>query len=595
VADGVARQVLGFLKSSQAKYEAADDRELLRLFSTDGDHEAFSWLVRRHGALVLGVCRRHLGNSPDADDAFQATFIALSRQAAAVRETVPGWLYRVAVRICRKVRRKTPTTLSGPAPQNEPATGLDHVAWGELRRVLDEEIDRLPAEWRQPVVLCLVDGRTADDAARQLGWSRRTVFRRLAEARTALQARLTKRGLGLMGVALVATGADHLKADVSPALTATLLNNLTAPPAAVSRWIPRTFLGTLTMKCTTFLILVMAAGVGLIATGPTGPTPVSQLRAQGVPFAPKLPAAKPKDPLDPATRAAVDKAVEFLKSKAKVDGGWDGGFPIVQQGTNVLAILALLEAGVPLDDPVVTKGITLIRGMKLEQTYIVALMTQVLVKLKDPIDRDLIRKCVDWLERAANVGAGDVLLGWSYTDNPGGRGDGSNTRFAVVALYDAHKAGFPVKDESFWARLQAMYLREQGESGGWGYIAKGQPTITMTLSAQVGLRYCDAILTEESPAIAVALDRGSGWLVKNYKALNQAHPYYQHELLAVSCRSPGKRNDETRKLELQRYAETKKMLLADQKDDGSFRDSHEQMPFANAALAIRALCRPPND
>src|SRR3954470_842463 len=82
------------------------DAELLRRYAADRDEEAFALLLRRHGPMVLGVCRRALGPTPDADDAFQATFVALARQAGRVKESVPGWLFRVAVRTSRTARRR---------------------------------------------------------------------------------------------------------------------------------------------------------------------------------------------------------------------------------------------------------------------------------------------------------------------------------------------------------------------------------------------------------------------------------------------------------------------------------------------------------
>src|SRR5262249_5493530 len=150
---------------------------------------------RRHGPLVLGVCRRALGPSADADDAFQATFVALARQAGRVNECIPGWLYRVAVRTARPAARRAERTPTGPeaADRFDPFAAVE---WGDVRRLLDEELNRLPAHWRTPLVLCYLEGMPRDDAARQLGWSLRTLHRRLDEAWARLRERLTRRGLG---------------------------------------------------------------------------------------------------------------------------------------------------------------------------------------------------------------------------------------------------------------------------------------------------------------------------------------------------------------------------------------------------------------
>ena len=181
------------------------DGQLLALFLR-GDQAAFAELVRRHGPMVLGVCRRVLAHAQDAEDAFQATFLVLARRAGAVvpRELVGNWLYGVACRVARKAkavadRRRARERQVAEMPE-PPATEGD--VWPDLRPLLDGELERLPEKYRVPVVLCDLEGATHQEAARQLGWPAGTVSTRLSRARGLLARRLARRGLLLSGVGL---------------------------------------------------------------------------------------------------------------------------------------------------------------------------------------------------------------------------------------------------------------------------------------------------------------------------------------------------------------------------------------------------------
>jgi RNA polymerase sigma factor (sigma-70 family) len=186
------------------------DAELLRRFAGQREEAAFAALVRRHGPMVLCVCRRVLGNADDAEDAFQAAFLTLARKAPALRsqDSVAGWVYRVAYRLALRARARAGrrqaadrAALQG-RPQEEPAGAdpLDAVTGRELSRVLDEELNRLPEKWRAPLVLCYLEGATRDEAAVQLGWPLGTLKHRLEKGRAALRGRLTRRGLALSAV-----------------------------------------------------------------------------------------------------------------------------------------------------------------------------------------------------------------------------------------------------------------------------------------------------------------------------------------------------------------------------------------------------------
>src|SRR5262245_14906093 len=111
------------------------DAELLRRYAAGRDDEAFALLLRRHGPTVLGVCRRALGPTPDADDAFQATFVALARQAGRVAESVPGWPFRVAVRTSRRALRRAERAAAA-TDVGDRTDDLAAVEWREVRRLL---------------------------------------------------------------------------------------------------------------------------------------------------------------------------------------------------------------------------------------------------------------------------------------------------------------------------------------------------------------------------------------------------------------------------------------------------------------------------
>jgi RNA polymerase sigma factor (sigma-70 family) len=189
------------------------DRQLLERFVTEADEGAFRDLVRRHGALVLGVCTRVLDSEHDAEDAFQATFLVLVRKAGSIRapELLGPWLYGVAQRTALKVkaaalrRRRLEKRLAelGPPARSLPGPGsADHLTWRDLRAVIDEEVSRLPRKYRAAVVLCYLEGKTNEQAARILGCPPGTVYSRLAWARERLRSQLSRRGVALTVAAL---------------------------------------------------------------------------------------------------------------------------------------------------------------------------------------------------------------------------------------------------------------------------------------------------------------------------------------------------------------------------------------------------------
>ena len=165
--------------------------ELLEQFLARRDELAFQVLVSRHGPMVQGICRRMLANAADAEDAFQATFLVLLKRADSLGpgDAIAAWLHGVAVRVAQQARcaaarrgRRERLGVAVEAAASDPS-GEDP----ELHKILDEEINRLPLKYRAPIVLCYLEGRTHEEAARQLQWPLGTVKGRLARARSLLE------------------------------------------------------------------------------------------------------------------------------------------------------------------------------------------------------------------------------------------------------------------------------------------------------------------------------------------------------------------------------------------------------------------------
>ena len=192
---------------------ALSDAQLLADFVTDRDEKGFEVLVWRHGAMVLSLCRRVLGDVHDAEDAFQATFLVFARKAASIGrgESVGGWLYKVAYRVALRAR----ATTARRRGQEEPIDDLpgltpdDDLIWRDLRPVLDEEIDRLPVKYRVPFVLCYLEGRTNEEAAEEIGCPKGTILSRLSRGREQLRSRLARRGLTLSVGCLVTALSEN--------------------------------------------------------------------------------------------------------------------------------------------------------------------------------------------------------------------------------------------------------------------------------------------------------------------------------------------------------------------------------------------------
>ncbi|HZY84270.1 MAG TPA: sigma-70 family RNA polymerase sigma factor [Gemmataceae bacterium] len=218
MAAGQLSKVLGHLRGALGDPGAAgpSDGELLTRCARHKDGAAFEALVRRHGPMVLGVCRRLVRHAQDAEDCFQAAFLVLAQRAGSVRGgSLASWLYGVAYRVCLRCRRSTSRRCvrerqvgQMPQPEVAPAEPQD---W---RPLLDEELAALPEKYRAAVVLCDLEGKSRKEAARLLGLPEGTLSSRLAQARALLAGRLSRRGVALSGGALAAALSGAAEAAV---------------------------------------------------------------------------------------------------------------------------------------------------------------------------------------------------------------------------------------------------------------------------------------------------------------------------------------------------------------------------------------------
>jgi RNA polymerase sigma factor (sigma-70 family) len=258
------------------------DGELLGRFLERHDEAALAALVRRHGPLVWGVCRRLLGHH-DAEDAFQATFLVLVRKAASVvpRESVGNFLYGVAHQTALQARRAAARRRAREVQVTvmPDAEAVQQDQWLDVQPLLDQELSRLPDIYRPVVVLCDLEGRTRKEVARQLGVPEGTVAGRLARARAMLAKRLTERGVTLSGGVLAAVLSRNVACGGVPnsvvSSTIKAASLLAAGQAAAGGAIP-VKVAALTegvMKAMLFTKLRAALAVvlvlGFVATGAT--------------------------------------------------------------------------------------------------------------------------------------------------------------------------------------------------------------------------------------------------------------------------------------------------------------------------------------
>jgi RNA polymerase sigma factor (sigma-70 family) len=291
-----------FRTMAQAKaYEETSDRRLLELFLDRREEAAFVALLKRHGPMVLQVCRRTQGNEQDAEDIFQATFLLLACKASSIRkrDSLASWLHGVAHRLtldamCLNHRRQA---RERRAAEMRKTSAVTDQAWQELQGTLDQALRQVPEKYRTPLVLCYLEGRTQEEAARRLGCPLGTVRSRLARGRDRLKTVLERQGVGLSSAALAGTLAQSdASATVPPLLlmaTARAAWSYRAGKAATAvvsaraaALLERGVKAMLTVKLKVMTVVILATGALGLGAGAFGPSMLagpSEVPAQAKP------------------------------------------------------------------------------------------------------------------------------------------------------------------------------------------------------------------------------------------------------------------------------------------------------------------------
>ncbi len=261
------------------------DAQLLTRFVGRQDETAFAELVRRHGPMVLSVARRLLRDEHAAEDAFQVTFLTLACRARTVRrgQALAAWLHRLAYHVALRARAKVLRTaaVEREATSMSRPESTEQAAWRELAPILDDELRRLPDDLRGPLVLCGLEGKTHEEAARELGWPIGSLSKRLARGRELLRQRLARRGFALGSAALASVLIEEATASLPERLlTATVRSvgqreELSSTTAALLKEVLQAMFWTrvkwVAVVLLSVALLASGLGLGLLAAGRTAP------------------------------------------------------------------------------------------------------------------------------------------------------------------------------------------------------------------------------------------------------------------------------------------------------------------------------------
>jgi RNA polymerase sigma factor (sigma-70 family) len=343
------------------------DPELLRLFAADRDALAFEVLVWRHGAMVFDVCGRVLGRGADAEDAFQATFLALVRHARAVRcgESLAGWLYRVARRVStraghqrvRQVRRER------RAARPEAVLADDDAERADWRALLDREVERLPARYREAFILCHLEGRAHEDAARELGCALGTLHSRLARAKERLRVRLAACGVALPVVMPAAASARLVTQTVNAAVGLAQGSVVATASVAVALsqgvWRPMVLLKTKFVLAAVLAVTAAGSGVVILNQPSATATPTPAIRAPEDPALAEL-----RRENERLRRELIDAKKKLAEAEAKL-----ARLPVEDPPTDAEVLRAMPKAarGVPDVSEEFRDDITIVKSKILDR------------------------------------------------------------------------------------------------------------------------------------------------------------------------------------------------------------------------------------
>ena len=274
ILQSLVRQVEAFAIGSGA--DTPSDDRLLSRFLTERDENAFGAILARHGRLVWAVCRGVLSHDADAEDAFQATFLALVRNARQIREAknLAPWLHGTATKIAKKARLTASRRNGREHRAAKQETAPSHVpdsSWDTTFEAVHDEIAKLPATLRGAFVLCVLEGERHHDAAVKLGVPIGTLSARVSRARQKLLDRLTARGLA-PGVAFAAlalgssTGPAAVPDAVLDAVRSSVMNGFVSVSTTISTLATSATEGA-TMKAKILAAAVLIGGAITLTSG----------------------------------------------------------------------------------------------------------------------------------------------------------------------------------------------------------------------------------------------------------------------------------------------------------------------------------------
>src|SRR6516165_5371341 len=331
-----ASPLIQFLKRvvDDPRLKDSPDLDLLQRFIAQHDEAAFTVLIRRYCRTVFSVCRCLLPCEADAEDAFQATFLVLARNAESIRkgQSLGSWLYGVAYKTALKVRANAASRRNHEAktPVRSVSSPADDLTWREVQAALHEELNRLPEEYRAPLVLCFLESRTLDEAAKRLGCGKGALRGRLERARQLLQSRLARRGLGPM--ALVAawavtspTSAKLVLSTAKAAATVAAGGGVTAVVStkvvALTEGVMNAMFASKVKIAASMFLLVGALSAGIWFLGTGGPAIQGQEPKQSSEDTKDKPKPEVK-PVAVTEKAAINRLVWDAKSETVVTVGF---------------------------------------------------------------------------------------------------------------------------------------------------------------------------------------------------------------------------------------------------------------------------------